>query len=250
MDMQQFQRELASLGGLNPRGEPNLKIVRCDQETTFAYGRTIPKYFIPGGATPIREKRFRLRRIFTNELKDCTFDEAKEVWERSQEYDLTNHYIAETFEIRRNDPTPREGYFVEQYIPPDKIKDTPENWERNRFGMWFDEALEREVWVDKIGPFPFQGRYEGFIYARELSGEVLDTVREAWVARERWKQPKSDELMVKDVFQEAKNREMKTEAETKDMLVSEMKPHAFRGFYMGQGDPQKMNKITKHGRAR
>src|SRR5437773_1955300 len=81
------------LGGLNTHGQPNLRVVRCEQETTFAYGRTIQKYFVPGGAKAIRERYFRKRHIFTGEVSECTRDEAKEIYERSAKADITNHYI-------------------------------------------------------------------------------------------------------------------------------------------------------------
>jgi len=237
MDQKTFQLELTLLGGLNDRGGPVLKVVRCDQEITFAFGRTIPKYFVPGGAKAIREKYFRKRHIFTGEISECTREEAKEIYDRCANADITNHYLAETMDVKRNDPVPREGYFIEQYIPPARIKDTPEQWEHNRFGMWFDDALEKEVWVDKSGPFPFEGRYEGFIHTNELTQDVMIVVRKAWATRDTWRQTKSAELMARDVFREAELREARAEEEALDIAKNHLAGHAFDGVYLSGGKP-------------
>jgi hypothetical protein len=250
MDIETFQQELTLIGGRNLHDWPILKVVRGDQELMFACGRMIPKYHVPGGAKKEVEKKFHLRHIFTGEVKDCTFDEAKVVYERSQKYDLTNHWMAETCRIVRVTPTARDGYFIEQWIAPEKIKDTPETWEANRYKMWLDEEVGREVMTDILGPFPARGRYDNFLEVKALDSEALETIRRAWALRDRWKQTKSAELMVKDIFEEAEKRDALNEELVTDMLVSEMKPHAFRGTYMNAGDPQKMNKRTKHGRAK
>lgn len=237
MDIETFQKELTALGGLNLRGEPNLRVVRGDQETKFACGRIIPKYFIPGGAVRTEEKKFRLRNMFTNQLTECTFDEAREVYERSRKLDITNYQIAETCRIVSITVTAKQGYFIEQYYPPDKIKDTPEQWEKNRYQMWFDEEKGKEVMTDMIGPFPFQGVYENFMEGEHLNETLLRAVRRAWQRRNEWHQVKSDDLMVKDVFDAAQKRDDEHEALVDEMLQDAIVPHAFQGVYLN--DPSK-----------
>jgi len=246
MDVREFQQKLTELGGLNQRGEPNLRVVRCDQELTFAYGRMIPKYFVPGGAKKTELRRFRIREINTNNLRDCTFEEAEAAWHK---YEPENPLVVEVSRTVMIEPRAREGYFIEQYIPPEKIKDTPEGWEAQRFGLWYDEAKAKMVWVDKIGPFPRGGRYEGFLEAAELTDAVFEQVGHALSARNGWKQTVSDEIMARDMFREAEAREEKAIAETTEKVVDDLRPHIFRGIYMSQGNPEKMNKRTKHGRA-
>lgn len=234
MDQETFQKELTAIGGLNLYGEPNLRVVRGDQEMKFACERMIPKYFVPGGAVKTVEKKFRKRNMFSNQVFDCTFDEAKEIWERSMQHDLSNIYIAETCRIITITPTAQEGYFVEQYYPPEMIKDTPETWEASRRRMWFDEEKGREVLTDIIGEFPHRGRYELFAQSEELDSKLLKSVRRAWSRRDQWKQVKSAELMVKDIYDAHAERDAKNEATVKEMLDSAIVPHSFQGVYLNK----------------
>lgn len=234
MDQETFQKELTTIGGLNLYGEPNLKVVRGDQEMKFACGRMIPKYFIPGGAVKTVEKKFRLRNIYTNQVAECTFDEAKDIWDRSQRYDCINFHIAETCRIVTITPTAQTGYFVEQYYPPEKIKDTPEAWESHRYQMWFDEEKGKEVRTDMVGEFPFRGRYEVFAQGDELDSKLLKSVRRAWKRRDEWKQTKGAELMVKDIYEAHEKRADEHEALVKEMLDDAIVPHAFQGLYLNK----------------
>lgn len=232
MDQETFQKELTLIGGLNLYGESNLKVVRGDQEMKFACGRMIPKYFIPGGAVKTVEKKFRKRNMFSNQVLDCTFEEAEEIWERSMRHDLSNIYIAETCRIITITPTAQEGYFVEQYYPPEMIKDTPESWEAHRYQMWFDEEKGREVRTDMIGEFQHRGRYEVFAQGEELTSKLLKSVRRAWARRNEWKRTKSAELMVKDVYEAHEKRDAEHETMVKEMLDSAIVPHSFQGVYL------------------
>jgi hypothetical protein len=249
MDVRTFQRELTRIGGLNDRGEPNLRVVRGDQEFVFAYGRVIPKYFVPGGAKKTELRTFRIRDVNTNTLRPASFEDAKKAWESLD--DLDNPLVVEVSREVKIEPQCREGYFVEQYIPPEKIKDTPEQWERNRYGFWYDETKAKEVWVDKIGPFPLTGRYECFVESPNLTLEVLETVGRAWRARNEWKQTVSDELLARDMFRAGKEREDREVAQDVDRVNSELAPHLLGGgMYMSSENPLKSNKKTKHGRAK
>lgn len=231
--LETFQKELNTIGGFNLRNGPVLHVVRGDQETKFACGQIIPKYFIPGGATVTIEKFFRKRHIFANNVVEkCSREEARDIWERSQKFDLTNHWIAETYNKITVTPTARDGYFIEQYYPPDKIKDTPEQWEKNRYQMFSPHPMLPERMTDMIGPFPLQGLYENFMEGKDLNSRLLKNVRRAWHRRNQWHQVKSDQLMVKDVFEAHEQRDDDSETETDQMLRNRILPHAFQGAYM------------------
>lgn len=233
MNIETFQKELTVLGGLNLRGEPNLRVVRGDQEMKFACGQMIPKYFILGGATVTIEKFFRKRHIFAStQVQPCTREEAKDIWMRSRKFDLTNHWMPETYDKITVTPTARNGYFIEQYYPPDKIKDTPERWEQNRYRMFSPHPAIPEKMTDMIGAFPSHGVYENFMEGDELSEQLLASVRGAWARRDRWKQVKSNDLMIKDVFMAAQQRDDANEARVKEMLDAQIVPHAFQGVYL------------------
>src|SRR5262245_24642709 len=126
MEFQHFQRELTRLGGLNLRGEPNLRVVTGEDEQVFACGRMIPKYFVLGGAKKTELRQFRVRDVNTNTVRPCEYAEAKRLWES---YTPESPVVVEVSRTVTIEPQAREGYFVEQYIPPEKIKDTPETWE-------------------------------------------------------------------------------------------------------------------------
>lgn len=253
----EFQKELTRIGGQILDGRPILKVVNGTTEKIFACGRIIPKYRT-GRVFKDEEKRFRLRHLLTNEVKDCTYGEAKDCWERSHKYDLTNDYLPETYHSITLTLEPRAGFFVEQYFPPDKIKDTPANWEANRYQMWYDEEKRMSVMTDIIGPFPSQGRYEAFYEPKRLDHEALETIEKVWRARDQWEH-RSQELTVKDIFVAARERDERELARVTDMVKSDLDPHRHRLFasddglptvYMNSGNPEKANKLTKHGRAR
>lgn len=230
MDQQTFQSELTKLGGLNHRSEPNLRVVRAEKELKFACGRWIPKYFIPGGALKTVEKKFRKRHIFTGEVEECTRDEAKAVWDACNALDITNHWIAETCKTVRIIPQPQTGYYVEQYLPPDRMRATPSQWEANRYQMWYDEERGGQFLTDILGPFPEEGVYEGFLKCTELSDRALETVKRVY---REWREAKErhvttpDQSQVNDIFQAAEQRDAKEEAELAYRLKNAMSPVHF-----------------------
>lgn len=231
--LESFQRELTAIGGLNLRGEPILRVVRGDQEMKFACGQMIPKYFVPGGAVVTIDKVFRKRHIFLSKVvKPCTREEAQQIWERSQNLDPANLWMSETYDKATVSPTARQGYFVEQYYPPEKIKDTPEEWEKHRYQMFSLHETRPQKMTDMIGPFPREGVYENFVEGEELDSKLLEKVRRAWDRRNRWHQVKSDDLMVKDVFEAHQARADEDESEADQMLRNAILPHVFQGVYM------------------
>lgn len=235
MELETFQKELTIIGGLNQYGEPNLRVVRGDQEMKFACGRMIPKYSILGAARVSIDKFFRKRHIFLNKMVvECARDEAREIYERSRRADLTNHWMPETYDKVTVTPTAQDGYFIEQYYTPEMIKDTPEMWERNRYKMWSPHPLVPEKMTDMVGPFPSRGRYDCFAQGEELTAKLLKNVRRAWVRRNEWKQTKSAQSMVNDVYEEADRRDGENERLVKEMLDSAIVPHSFSGVYLNK----------------
>jgi hypothetical protein len=51
-------------------------------------------------------------------------------------------------------------WYIEQWKPGHLILGGEAEWERNRFEVWFDPEIGKEVLCDVTGPFPHQGRYE------------------------------------------------------------------------------------------
>jgi hypothetical protein len=129
-----FTRKLAELGGTNRYGEPNLRVVWGQSERKFACGRSdMPKY--PSTFSKVSDTlEFRLRHMETGETQPCTQGEFLEVKAKCDAADPENKHLPEWRKYRRAQWFGIPRLVIEQYVPPEKIQDTPVSWQQNRYG--------------------------------------------------------------------------------------------------------------------
>lgn len=257
-DQQIFNGRLRSLGGYDISGRPRLRVVSALTETKYACGGEKIKY--PQASKLVEEWLWGLKDMDTGIITG------------KSEQDVIEDTDPRKFGVRKL--LKREvtwlgypNYVVEYYRSPLQMKDGPLNWERNRFNWWLNPVTKRREWTDINGPWPSEGRYDLLLVVkiedgtpwgqfRELGEDVLDEVRKAMRAHEAFRKVNTDEELIRHMEEVQEAKEEKLEAEIADALDQELKPH-WRHLYsdmpqmfMYQGDPAKMNKITKHGRAR
>jgi hypothetical protein len=182
-DLSDFNRALEEHFGYNDYGQPQMRAVWGQQETRFWRGKVRLKYIdtrIPPLETfvhllkrmvGVREERAVSRVFGSTEGALDVQTRMAPVWE-TQVLDAEPTIIPEgwLYEKRvRLEFIGEQLVVIEQFIPPHIVGrgDTPESWERQRWGDWDDpeEGLVRNC--DLIGPFPAEGRYEAVTYIGE-----------------------------------------------------------------------------------
>ena len=235
-----FVDALSDLGGRQLDGKPNLKVVWGQTERKFACGAYRIKY----PTTFVAERQeyiFRLRNIETNELTFCSYGEFMDAKKVYSQADPNIKYIPE-YKVKRQVEwigVPR--FFIEQYMPVTMMKDTPSNWELNRYNWWFNPETKRNEWTDINGPFPY-GRYEHFLTVCENDGtrfgrycpvteDTLSIVREALQERDKYKsQP---EVEFKNFLEKKEKGFQKNEQELSDEIADSLAPHVSRMYEQG-----------------
>jgi len=200
-DLSDFNRALEERFGYADSGRPHLRAVWGQEETRFWRGKERLKYI--DTRIPPRETHVHLlkRMVGVEEERVVTrvFGSAE------GELDVTTRMVP-VWETQALDEEPvviPEGWLyekkvrleyigeqlvvIEQFIPPHIVGrgDTPESWERQRYGDWEDpeEGLIRNC--DLIGPFPSEGRYEGVTFVGEPYDYPYFVTDLAWDERSR-----------------------------------------------------------------
>ena len=171
-----FVKALTAIGGLNPHGEPNLRVVWGQRETKFAWGRWRIKY--PA--------------VFVNTQDTLGYDVLKsdgtsEFFARQEDIpaEYEKNIVLPRMKIRREEiGLPR--FIIESWTSPDALGGE-EEWNRNRWS--FDEET-REL-VDSLGEFPRNGQYRHFFTVQTpdknfapLDEDVLTLIRATLRAQE------------------------------------------------------------------
>ncbi len=225
---------LTNLGGRQLDGTPNIRVVWGQTERRFACGDNRIKY--PTSFS--KEKAdyvFRLRNIETGECTVCNYEEFMEAKKRYEEVDPTITHLAEFKVSRQVEWIGIPRFIIEQYKPVLLLKDTPLNWEKNRYGWWFNPVTRKNEWTDVTGPFPYEGRYEHFLTVKEDDGthfgkyspiteREIELVRQALQAREIHK-AQSAEIEVKNLVEAKAALLEKREAELADEIADSLAPH-------------------------
>lgn len=255
-DLNSFNEQLIRLGGRHINNKPRLRVVEGSTATHFACGEERVRYPI---ASKIEEK-------WLWGLKDI----ATGVITAKSEKDVIANKDPGKFGVRKRLSRTvtfigAPNFIIEYYRPADKMKDGPLNWERNRYNYWYDPVIKARRYVDMIGPYPFDGRYDLLMVVkvddgtrwgkfRLLGEDVLDEARKAIRAHEEFRKIYTDEESVQQMVDKQVAREDKAEAELADEIEQEIGPAWRRALkdnpqlFITNGDPAKMNKITKHGR--
>jgi hypothetical protein len=226
-----FVDELTAIGGKQLDGTPNLRVVWGQSETKFACGKERIKY--PSTFYNENETiKFRLTDLETKEVKECTYGEFMEAKKAYDAVDPTIKYLPE-FKVSRSVEwvgIPR--WVIEQYKPVIMFQDSPSNWEKNRYGWWFNPDTRKREWTDINGPFPYNGRYEHFLTIesdehkyKTPSEREITCIRKALQGRESYKKTKSDAAYVQDYIDAQEARLIKSEQEIADEIASDLAPH-------------------------
>lgn len=234
-----FTNELTKIGGTQLDGTPNLKIVWGQKERKFACGASRIKY----PTVYYNEKTdylFRLYSVETDSSQECTYGEFMEAKKQYESFDLNIQLIPQ-YKVKRHIEwigVPR--FIIEQYKPLVMFKDSPLNWEKNRYGWWYNPETRKQEWTDINGPFPYQGRYEHFLtvktdggtqfgYYKAPSQGEIELIQKALQKREAYR-PQSAEQETQKIIDEQENLLSKREAELTSEITDALAPHINR-FY-------------------
>lgn len=179
-DVAGIQRELTALGG-ETRGRPNLIFewgqsatewargkerikypTRTYRETkTYAYGKPME---VAGGRTALAAQVSRITHAEWLERKGLKLP----TFHKLLAWDV--EWIG----------APR--WVIAKYVPSDKLGDTPDTWEANRYQyhdkrpeLWVPSELvpHLSLWREDVnGPFPSEGRYVFFDYVKRDDGSL------------------------------------------------------------------------------
>lgn len=179
-DLSDFNCALAERFGYNDYGQPQMRAVWGQEATRFWRGKERLKY-IDTRIPPLETFIHLLKRMVACEEErtvksapDGTLDVQTRivpVWE-TQVLDAEPHVIPEGWLYEKKVRLEFIGeqlVVIEQFIPPHIVGrgDTPESWERQRWGDWDDPEDGMIRGCDLIGPFPSEGRYESVTYVGE-----------------------------------------------------------------------------------
>lgn len=256
-ELEIFNEKLLSIGGRHVNGMPRLRVVSALTETKFACGSRKTKY--PKASKTEEKWLWGLKDI------DSGIITAK------SEQQVIDNKDPRKFGVRKLLSRAvtwigHPNYVVEYYRSPLDMKDGPINWERNRYGWWFNPETKRKEWTDINGPWPSEGRYDFLMVVkiddgtpwgqfRELGEDVLDEVRKAIRWHESFRKVNTDEEMIQHMIDAQEAKEDRRVAELADSIEQEIgndwrrmlsnNPRVFQST----ADPSKLNKITNHGRA-
>ena len=127
----------------------------------------------------------------------------------------------------------RQQWCIEQYFSPDRLGETPEQWEKRRHCFFTPPETNLPTFGDSIGPFPSEGEYrlvfviEGlkeYSYAPPCE-EALNVLRAAMFHREKFHRSVSRKKEVENVYAAHQERERKRLSDLHAMLDDELKPY-------------------------
>lgn len=191
---EKWQRELTKLGGLNPFGEPNLRIVWGQTEQKWIRGRWRTKY---------RDYRWPVQ-VTQIPTRVGDNDQGKREVRAYRDIDaaMDADWPGSTFLLYHEyEWVGRPNWVIEQWYPITYYKgESEERWEALRYKDIYDEELGYDSHCDMLGPFPRRGVYDAIIFVgrhvgntysgralldyREMSDDVMEEIRQKYHARE------------------------------------------------------------------
>src|SRR5689334_15329488 len=223
----EFERELLSIGGRHLSGRPVLRLQWAPEVYRFQLGR--PRPFFVDTRIPTR---MRLKRIYY-QVKSLADQFAP--WQTVEPDDLGRYpgvsYLHVVHHDREVVTISRQQWAVMQYFPPERLNETPEQWNARRFRMFTPPETSVPIFGDDIGPFPAEGEYRLVFFIegpREYSynrpcREALEVLRQAWAHRESYHRSISREKQVENEYAAAEERERRAEEERDAQLDEELK---------------------------
>lgn len=188
-----FQRKLTEIGGLNPFGEPNLKLVWGMTAKKWFRGKLRTKYV--NSRVPVQERqtftRYKGKKVQKYATLDMALDGEKDFPGSLFRLQTDYEWIGEAL------------WIVEQWHPAEQYARTEADHERFR---WRPVENDREMGniarCDMLGPYPSRGFYEMTIkvarwdgenysdgtpvlHYREMGTDVIDDIERRIHAREK-----------------------------------------------------------------
>lgn len=159
-----------------------------------------------------------------------------------------------------------QRWALQQYFPPERLGESPAQWEARRYRKFTPPETGVEVFGDDIGAFPSGGEYRHllFVQSPEVSDvydpdgtyrppgrDVLEMAGALLTLRERHHDPRPLERRIADDYAAADAADEAYREQTLDDLDQALKPHE----YIINGDPSpypivtptKNSRRTRHG---
>lgn len=253
-----FTDKLREIGGYHVNGKPRLRVVWGCDAFHFACGGEKPVY--SWGSKTEEKWLWGLREVGTN----VTYAKSQEQVEQNADPNL---FGVRKLLYRNVEWFGAPRWVIEYYIPADKTRgDRPSTWAANQYGWWFNPVTERREWTKIVKDFPADGDYRDLFVVKEddgtrwgryqlLSENVLNDVRAAIQRHEAFRKVNTDEELIQQMVDAQEAREDQAASEIADAVEQEIgndwrrmlkdNPRVFQSV----PDPQKLNKITNHGRA-
>jgi hypothetical protein len=222
-----FEKELLLIGGRHLNGRQMLRLRWAPEHRKFQLGRARLYAGYADDRIPTRRKLKR----FYYQVKDLTDPFAP--WITVEPENLGRYpgevYLHLACHDAEIETIARQQWAIEQYFPPDRLGETPEQWNARRFRFFTPPETNVPVYGDDIGPFPSEGEYRNILliegprpYAyHPPCEEALQVLRQSWSLREHYHQSVSREKQVENDYERAAERERKINAERDAQLEDE-----------------------------
>lgn len=151
-----FHAALREIGGLNTFGLPNLRIVWGQEHRTFQRGKPRLRY-VDRRIPAIEHTRHVLKRPLTFDATGRALSFERKVFS-DQPKVVPKGWLYE-LELESVEFIGDQLFYVEQWVPPDLLGDTPQSWETLRYEDWEDPEIGLVRHCDVLGPFPSEGQY-------------------------------------------------------------------------------------------
>lgn len=179
------------------------------------------------GQERMKFQRGKMRLAYTDRRIPPT-EHTRHVLKRPQTYDATGRVTSWERKVSRDQPQiiPKgwfyelelvelefigdQLFYIEQFVPADRLGETPESWEAIRYEDWEDPEIGFVAHCDVLGPFPSEGQWrdvfaigEPYVYPafdddgqpytgeylrfRMPGGDTLEALREKMYLRENTK---------------------------------------------------------------
>lgn len=243
----EFERELLELGGRHPNGRqvltldwaPECRHVRLGQMRHSYVDDRIPCRRVE------RSLGYKVKRVGVEE--DWRYIDCSEIGNYGPEY------LAFPVQETEIVTVAWQRWVVRQYIPPEKMDETPAQWERRRYRHFTPPETNERTYGDDIGPFPSEGVYEIVLIVqspncsevfdyngtyRGAGRDVLEHVQAKLAARESHHDGRTLEERIADDYEDAEERERLWREQLDDDVDQAMGWHgraaegdAFHGLY-------------------
>jgi hypothetical protein len=224
-----FERALLDLGGRHTNGHPRLRLQWCPDKYQVQLGR--PRRYYVDTRIPTRRKLTRM------------YYQVKPLRDRfapwiTVEPDNLGQYPGEMFlhsvhHDREIITIARQQWCIEQYFPPERLGDTPETWQKQRYRFFTPPETGLPEFGDCDGPFPADGEYRSVLilegkqeYAYRPPCQIdLDVLAASLNLREKHHRSVSRAKEVENAYAAADEQDRKRLEALDAHLTDELKPY-------------------------